>query len=126
MSSLETDLTRVTDWLRGVRFCSGLDAEQINAIAGQVQVRPFEAGETLAAAGDAVTEFWIVVEGELDTFLTDLRGREKPLGLVRQGETVGELVILEKAPTRPVRFTARTHGTLLTAPAMLLEEWVKS
>ena len=43
-------------------------------------VRPFVAGETLASAGDEVTEFWILVEGELDSFLTDPRGREKWLG----------------------------------------------
>ena len=33
---------------------------------------------------------------------------------------MGELTILEKAPTRPIRFTARTHGTLLVTPAALL------
>ena len=113
-------------WLRTVRFCDGLDSEQLAVIASECSARPFVAGETLASAGDAVTEFWILIEGELDSFVTDPRGREKWLGTVRQGETVGELVILEKAPTRPVRFTARTHGTLLAAPAALLREWVKS
>ena len=67
-----------------------------------------------------------MVEGELDSYLTDARGREKWLGIIRQGETVGEIMILEKAATRPLRFTARTHGTLLVSPAALLFEWVKS
>ena len=89
-------------WLRTVRFCEGLDSEQLAAIASQIRVRPFAAGETLASAGDEVTEFWIVVEGELDSFLTDPRGREKWLGTIRQGETVGEIAILEKR--RLVRF----------------------
>jgi CRP-like cAMP-binding protein len=39
---------------------------------------------------------------------------------------VGEIAILENAPTRPVRFTARTHGTLLVAPAAMLHVWVKT
>ena len=126
MPLLTADAEHVVAWLRTVRFCDGLDSEQLAVIASECRVRPFVAGETLASAGDEVTEFWILVEGELDSFLTNPRGREEWLATIRQGETVGELAILEKAPTRPLRFTARTHGTLLVAPAALLHEWVKS
>lgn len=112
-------------WLGAVRFCDGLTPEQLTDIAGQMHLRPFLAGETLAAAGDEVTEFWIVAEGEIEAFATDPRGREVPLGSVRQGETVGELAILEKSQ-RPIRFTARTHGTLLVAPAEVLLAWVEA
>jgi NTE family protein len=126
MLPLPADVDRTVVWLQSVRFCAGLEAEQIRAIAGQMQVRPFAAGETLASAGDLVTEFWIVVEGELDSFLTDARGRERLIGSINPGETVGEVVILDKSATRPVRFTARTHGTLLIAPAALLHEWVET
>ncbi|MCE9554035.1 MAG: patatin-like phospholipase family protein [Planctomycetes bacterium] len=126
MSLLTADAERVVAWLKTVRFCDGLNSDQLAAVAGDIGIRPFVAGETLASAGDEVTEFWILVEGELDTFLTDPRGREKWLGTIRQGETVGEIVILENAPTRPLRFSARTHGTLLFAPAALLHEWVKN
>ena len=126
MPVLTADIERLVAWLRTVRVCDGLDSEQLAVIASECRVRPFVAGETLASAGDEVTEFWILIEGELDSFVTDPRGREKWLGTVHQGETVGEIVILEKAPTRPLRVTARTHGTLLVAPAALLREWVKS
>jgi len=126
MPLLAADTERVVAWLSTVKFCEGLDAEQLAAIAGDIRIRPFEAGETLASAGDEVDEFWILAEGELDTVVIDPRGREKLLGTVRQGETVGEIAILENAPTRPLRFTARTHGTLLVAPAAMLHEWVKT
>ncbi len=126
MPPLTADAERAVAWLSTVQFCQGLDSHQLAAIASELQIRPFVAGETLASAGEEVTEFWIVVEGELDSFLTDPRGREKWLGTVRQGETVGEIGILEKAPTRHLRFTGRTHGTLLVAPAELLHDWVKT
>ena len=64
-----------------------------------------------------------MAEGELDAFLTDARGRERPLGIAHQGEAIGTLAILENMPTRPIRYTARTHGTLLEAPAALLQVW---
>src|SRR4029079_7419041 len=104
----------------------GLDAEQLAAIAGEIRIRPFEAGETLASAGDEGDEVWIMAPREHETVVIDPRGREKLLGTVRQGETVGEIAILENALTRPLRFTARTHGTLLVAPAATLHEWVKT
>jgi len=125
MAASKAELDRMVAWLGAVRFCDGLTPEQLNDIAGEMYLRPFSAGETLAAAGDEVTEFWIVAEGEIEAFATDPRGRESPLGAVRQGETVGELAILEKTP-RPVRFTARTHGTLLVAPAEVLLAWVEA
>ncbi len=126
MPTAMAELHRVEAWLRDTPFCAGLNADQRTAIAGQMHLRPFVAGETLASAGDDVTEFWIVAEGELNCFLTDPRGRESILPTVRPGETIGEVVILEKSPTRPARFTARTHGTLLVAPATALLEWVET
>jgi NTE family protein len=126
MPLLTADTEQVVAWLKTVRFCDGFDSEQLAVIASECRVRPFVAGETLASAGDEVTEFWVLAEGELDSFLTNPRGREEWLATIRQGETVGELAILEKAQTRPVRFTARTHGTLLVAPAATLHEWVQS
>src|SRR6476619_7395765 len=104
MQPLTADAERVVEWLKSVRICKGLDSEHLAAMAGDILIRPFTAGQTLASAGDEVTEFWIVVEGELDSFLTDPRGREKELGTIRQGETVGEIIILEKTSTRPIRF----------------------
>jgi predicted acylesterase/phospholipase RssA/CRP-like cAMP-binding protein len=121
-----SDTARVIEWLSKVRFCRGLDAEQIAVIANSFRARTFAAGETVGAPGEAISEFWIVVEGELDSFLTDPRGREKHVGIVHQGETVGEVMILEKTPIRPARFTARTNGTLLVSPAELLQEWIKT
>jgi predicted acylesterase/phospholipase RssA/CRP-like cAMP-binding protein len=124
MSSITPDAPDLIAALASMRFCAGLSNEQVQAIARQMQVRPFTAGETLASAGDEVTEFWIVIEGELDTFVTDARGRERLLGLIRPGETVGEVAILENATTRSLRFTARTHGSLLAAPAGRLRAWI--
>lgn len=124
MSTSEAELDRVIAWLGAVPFCAGVNAEQLAAMAGQMRVRPFVAGETLSSAGDEVTEFWIVAEGELDCFLTDARGRESLLCTILPGETVGEVMILEKTPTRPTRFTARTDGTLLMATPSALRDWV--
>jgi predicted acylesterase/phospholipase RssA/CRP-like cAMP-binding protein len=117
---------RVIQWLSRAPVCHGLDSNQVGLMARDMSLRTFAAGETLAAAGEPVTEFWIVVEGELETFLVDARGRERLLGMVRQGETVGEVIIMENSTLRPVRLTARTGGILLTAPADTLRDWIRA
>lgn len=125
MPNAAADFEQMLQWLSNIRFCQGVDRDQLASLAQELTVRSFAAGETIASPDDPVTEFWIVVEGELDSFLTDPRGREEFLGIVHQGETVGEIFILEKNPNRPARFTARTNGKLLVAPADALIRWVK-
>ncbi len=51
MSSSEADIERILSWLKPVRLCAGLSTEQLAAVASQLQLRPFVAGETLAFAG---------------------------------------------------------------------------
>lgn len=122
---MEVDLEAVIKTLSSTSFCEGLDRESLAAIAGKMQARSFAAGETLAEPGDPVTEFWIVAEGEIDAFVTDARGRDRAMGIIRQGETIGEVAILEEA-LRPIRFRARTHGTLLVAPAATFRDWISA
>ena len=126
MPRSEAETEQAIGWLAKIRFCQGLDRDQLVSLAQELTERSFAAGETIASPDDPVTEFWIVVEGELDSFLTDPRGREEFLGVVNQAETVGEIFILEKNPNRPARFTARTNGKLLVAPAEALIRWVKN
>jgi NTE family protein len=119
----DVDLEQIVDLLRAAPLCDGLNEEQLLALARQFLVRPFLAGERLAAAGDPVTEFWVVAEGEIEAYLTDARGRESQLGVVGKGETIGEIAIVEHA-LRPIRFTARTHGALLTVAHEVFRGWL--
>ena len=84
------DAERVVACLRSVRVCDGLDAGQLAAITSEIRMRPFVQVRRWRQPVTRSPPFWILVEGELDSFLTDPRGREKWLGTIRQGETVGE------------------------------------
>ena len=116
---------QVIDLLRVTPLCDGLNNEELAVLAGKLEVRSFQAGETLAAPGDPVTEFWVVAEGEIEAYLTDARGRESQIGVARKGETIGEIAIMENA-LRPIRFTAQTDGTLLTISSHTFLEWVEA
>ena len=114
---------QVIELLRSTPLCKGLNDEELAVLAGKLRLRPFGANETLASSGDPVTEFWVVAEGEIDAFLTDVRGRESQLGVVRKGETIGEISIMENT-LRPIRFTTRTQGALLTTSSDAFRVWL--
>ncbi|HWA97925.1 MAG TPA: cyclic nucleotide-binding domain-containing protein, partial [Pirellulales bacterium] len=118
------DIRRIVELLATVPLCEGLDPENLSTIAGQMQWRAFAAGETLANPGEAVTEFWIVADGEIEAYLSDAHGRESLLGVIRKGETIGEVAIVQHSQ-RPLRFTSRTSGALLVAPARALHDWLE-
>lgn len=117
------ETSQVLAVLRGLPLCDGLDESGLEAMAGELQLRPFAGGETLAQSEEVVKEFWIVIDGEIESFLTDTHGRETLLGVIHKGESIGEIAILENSP-RPIRFTARTEGNLLAASAETFHRWI--
>lgn len=123
MVNEHANIDNIATFLGSISLCEGMQREQLEAMARQVTVRPFAAGEQLADANESVTEFWIVNEGEIEAHLTDARGRESRLGVIREGESVGEVAIMENSP-RPVRFSAATRGTLLVAPVLTFRAWL--
>lgn len=125
MQTREVDVQQIAAWLTAVPLCVGLSADEMSAIAAQVRVRDFVEGETLAAANVEVIEFWVIVAGQIEAVLEDARGHEKLLGVVHPGETVGDVALLEKT-RRPVRFTARSSGTLLAISAATFHEWLEA
>ena len=56
MPPLTADAERVVAWLSAVRFCEGLNCDELAVLASEIRLRPFVAGETLASAGDDVTD----------------------------------------------------------------------
>ncbi len=123
MTVEEINLDQLTDLLRATPVCEGLHPDALRDIAAQLTVRPFAAGETLATPGAEVTEFWVVAKGEIEAYLTGMRGRESLLSVVHSGETLGEVAIMEKSP-RPLRFTARTDGVLFVTSAEVFRQWI--
>jgi hypothetical protein len=80
MEQLKVDIETVLNWLAMFSVCQGLMAEDLADIAGKMEVRTFSEKERLADAGDEVTEFWILVDGFIESFYVDLHGQERFFG----------------------------------------------
>jgi hypothetical protein len=56
----ENSVERIAARLGGIPLFENLSADELKTIAAEVQWRPFLANETIAAAGEFVTEFLVI------------------------------------------------------------------
>ncbi len=60
-----------------------------------VKGHTFKSGETIVAQGEAGDAFYVILEGAVEVVLEDLSGVEKQLDLLSEGDSFGEIALLE-------------------------------
>ena len=87
-----------------------LPPEALGRLAGFAKLRPMARGETLFRRGDPGTGLLFVVKGRIRVSVPSTDGRDGVLNLIRAGEVVGEIALLDGHPrtgTRSPTPTAR-------------------
>ncbi len=79
--------------LRRAPIFSGLDGADLQAIAGEAQLREVPKGAALFAEGDEARGFYLCVDGKLKVFKTAPDGREQILHFIFPGETFAEVAL---------------------------------
>jgi GNAT superfamily N-acetyltransferase len=87
-------LPRVAAAVHRLPLFSGLISEQVTRLAGVCTTASFAAGQTIFREGEADHRMHVVLKGEVDIIVVP-SGR--PVGVVRQGECLGEISLLTKA-----------------------------
>ncbi len=95
-------LPRIAQAVQGLPLFGGLDAEQVNRLAGVCRVTSFEPGEAIFRQGQAGQEMHVVLQGEVAIAVA---GSNAVVGVVRAGEYLGEMSLL----------TAAAHSATATA-----------
>lgn len=122
------DRTTALRLLGEVRLFGGLDATAFDAVAAAAEWLSVEEGETVLRAGDPPDALYVLVAGRLEAVRT-VEGRERLVGVIVAGETLGELGVLLGEPrvadvratrdSRLVRFSATVFLGLAEAhPAL--------
>jgi CRP-like cAMP-binding protein len=95
---------RIAEAVRRLPLFEGLDAEQVNRLAGVCAVANFEPGEAIFRQGEVSQEMYVVLEGEVAISVSSA----EPVGSVSSGECLGEISLLTVA-AHSATATARTR-----------------
>ena len=98
-------LPRIAQAAQGLPLFSGLDAEQVNRLAGVCRVTTFEPQETIFRQGEVAEEMYVVLEGEVAIAMANA---PVAVGVVGTGECLGETSLL-CAAGHSATATALTH-----------------
>jgi CRP/FNR family transcriptional regulator, cyclic AMP receptor protein len=85
-------------FLRSLPLFSGLTTEELQFLAGEAQMREYDAGEIIFHAGDAGYTCHIIVKGRVRIYVIAEDGRELSVSIFGPGEIVGEMALFEDLP----------------------------
>lgn len=86
--------------------------QDLAALATRTQERAMRSGEVLFRRGDAGSSMLVIVAGQVRIVLPGSAGREQVLRVLRPGEVLGELALLDGG-SRTADAVAETNGSLL-------------
>src|SRR5919112_1642920 len=97
-----------------------LREDQIEVLMRYGQTRTTEVGEVLFRAGDASSDFMVVLEGEVEA-VDDFAGEARSMGVMREGSFLGDLNMLTEQPIY-LSGVVRVGGEVLAIPRERLKE----
>lgn len=101
---------------------SRLDQTKINELAKLMDIVVLNAGEILFHKDSQSDSLYIVVKGMLAAIFPTLLGEEKIAGIIRSGQTVGEMGLLTAQP-RALTVRALRHSVLLKLTREAFEDY---
>lgn len=85
-------------FLRQVPLFEGLSEEELQAIAGMTITRTFNKDNVIILAEEEGDALFVIKRGQVKVSIVSEDGREVILSLLREGDVVGELSILDGKP----------------------------
>jgi CRP/FNR family transcriptional regulator len=97
--------------LKGVPYFRGLDDKALEAVAQEVIVRRYQAGELIFLEGDPVAGLHLVVEGLGKVYRLSEGGREHIMVTMGPGDSCNEVPVIDGGPN-PANFAAIQDSTV--------------
>ncbi|MEU7059531.1 family 2B encapsulin nanocompartment shell protein [Streptomyces sp. NPDC046197] len=99
------------------------DTEVLKEIASRFRVREVRAGQVLFEAGQPVTETYLVAHGRFTRYTTGKYGEEEVVGVVTDGDQMGDEAIGQPDPLWLSSVRADTAGVVLVLPWDVVTEF---
>ncbi|POX45004.1 Crp/Fnr family transcriptional regulator [Streptomyces sp. Ru71] len=100
------------------------DLDVLRGVASRFRVREVRAGQVLFEAGQPVTEAYLIAHGRFTRFVTGKYGEEEVLGVVSDGDGLGDEAVGRADPLWLASVRAETAGTVLALPWDALTEFM--
>lgn len=122
-------MASLTETLGKTSLFNGLDAGDIENVASQTVIRQFPKNTVIVSQGDDTDSFYVILQGKVDVFLHNDKGKEIIINTMGECESFGELAPLGGIPRQASIITTEdsTFGvisrqvfmdTLLIRPAI--------
>ncbi len=122
-------LEKVIETLNKAALFQGLDDEDIRQVASQVSTRQFNKNSLVVSQGDETDSLYVIIEGKVDVFLQNDKGKEIIINTLTDTDSFGELAPLGGIPrqasiitTEPTTLVVISRqlfmDTLLSKPAI--------
>ncbi|WP_030339498.1 family 2B encapsulin nanocompartment shell protein [Streptomyces sp. NRRL S-1022] len=99
------------------------DADVLREIAARFQPREVRPGQVLFEAGQPVTEAYLVAHGRFTRYAIGKYGDEEIVGVVTDGDQVGDEAVGQSDPLWLTSVRAETAGVVLALPWAVVEEF---
>ena len=122
-------MSTLTETLKRTSLFNELDSSDIEAVASQTVIRQFPKNTVIVSQGDDTDSFYVIIQGKVDVFLHNDKGKEIIINTLSESESFGELAPLGGIPRQASIITTEesTFGvisrqvfmdTLLTKPSI--------
>ncbi len=122
-------MASLTETLSKTSLFKGLDAGDIENVASQTVTRQFPKNTVIVSQGDDTDSFYVILQGKVDVFLQNDKGKEIIINTLGECEAFGELAPLGGIPRQASIITTEDSifgvisrqvfmDTLLTRPAI--------
>ena len=91
-------MTVLTETLKKTALFSGMDEADIEMVASQTITRQFPKNTVVVSQGDDTDSFYVIVQGKVDVFLHNDKGKEIIINTLGECESFGELAPLGSIP----------------------------
>ncbi|MFE9613928.1 family 2B encapsulin nanocompartment shell protein [Streptomyces sp. NPDC006012] len=98
------------------------DVEVLRELAARFETREVRAGHLLFEAGQPVREAYLVVHGRFTRFAAGKYGGEEVIGVVADGDQMGDEAVGQSDPLWLTSVRAETAGVVLALPWAVVEE----
>jgi len=91
-------MSPLTEILTKTSLFEGMSVEDVDSVAVRTVIRNFPKNMTVLSQGDDTDSFYLIIEGKVDVFLQNDKGKEIIINSLVSGDSFGELAPLGRIP----------------------------